>query len=123
MNRFLLLIILPLLGLAMDSQVATPCDAAQAQAQPVYDTNDHELTVDSLYHIMLVASGNTSGCCLSADTWWAYDCPFHAVARRCGRSEYLGEPVMSRRRMWVLATPLASQTKSSLPSTTRSANA
>jgi hypothetical protein len=94
-NHFVLLLILPLLGLAMASQLATPCDAAQAQAQPIYDTEGHELTINSLYHIMLPAGGNTSGRCLSADAWWAYDCPLHAVAPWCdGRFEYLGEPVM-----------------------------
>uniref|UniRef100_M8BH68 Uncharacterized protein n=1 Tax=Aegilops tauschii TaxID=37682 RepID=M8BH68_AEGTA len=95
MDRLVLLLILPLLGLAMASQLTTPCGATQAQAQPVYDTDGHELTIDNLYHIMLPASGNASGRCLSADTWWAYDCPLHAVAPRCGgRSGYLGEPVM-----------------------------
>ncbi|KAF7088557.1 hypothetical protein CFC21_091652 [Triticum aestivum] len=94
MDRFVLLL-LPLLALAMASQLAAPCGAAQAQAQPVYDTDGHELTIDSLYHIMLPENGNTSGRCLSAGTWWAYDCPLHAVAPRCGgRSGYLGKPVM-----------------------------
>ncbi|XP_037453847.1 alpha-amylase/subtilisin inhibitor-like [Triticum dicoccoides] len=94
MDRFGHVPILPLLGLAMASQLATLCNAAQAQAQPVYDMDGHELMIDSLYHIMLPASGNMSGRCLSAGTWWAYDSPLHAAAGQCGQSGYLGEPVM-----------------------------
>jgi hypothetical protein len=52
MKHSVLLVILPLLGFAMASHLTAHCNAAQVQAQPIYDTDGHELTKENLYHIL-----------------------------------------------------------------------
>ncbi|XBI33019.1 hypothetical protein VPH35_056390 [Triticum aestivum] len=49
-SRFL--VMLPLIGLAMALELTAPCQATRAQSQPIYDTEDHELTGDNLYNLM-----------------------------------------------------------------------
>ncbi|XBI22651.1 hypothetical protein VPH35_063645 [Triticum aestivum] len=52
MEHIRFLVILPLLGLAMALQLSAPCQATRAQPQPIYDTEDHELTGDNFYNLM-----------------------------------------------------------------------
>jgi hypothetical protein len=82
MERSFLIVIIPFLGLAMASQLTGPCDAAQAQGQPIYDTDGHELTKNNLYQI-LPADRNMSGLCLFAASIAPVDCPMRAVIARC----------------------------------------
>jgi hypothetical protein len=82
MKHSVLLVILPLLGLAMASHLTAHCDAAQVQAQPIYDTDGHELTRDNLYHI-LPADPNMRGLCLYIGNLSPHACPLRAVLVRC----------------------------------------
>ncbi|KAM0890976.1 hypothetical protein ACQ4PT_026739 [Festuca glaucescens] len=66
----------------MASQLTGPCDAAQAQGQPIYDMNGHELTKNNLYQI-LPADRNMSGLCLFAGSISPADCPLRAIIARC----------------------------------------
>jgi hypothetical protein len=79
-----LLFILPLLGLAMACQLIAHSDAAQvqAQAQPIYDTDGHELTKENLYSI-LPADRHMSGLCLYIGNLTPTDCPPFANVARC----------------------------------------
>ena len=80
MEHSVLLVVLPLLALAMASQLIIPCDAAQGE--PIYDTDGHELTKENLYHI-LPADHKMSGLCLFVGSLTPLDCPLQAVVARC----------------------------------------
>ncbi|KAM0891676.1 hypothetical protein ACQ4PT_026246 [Festuca glaucescens] len=77
MERSFFLVIIPFLGLAMASQLTGPCEAAQAQGQPIYDMEGHELTKDNLYQILL-ADPKMNGLCLFAGSLSPADCPLLA---------------------------------------------
>jgi hypothetical protein len=87
-----LLFILPILGLAMASQLTAPCDAAQvqAQAQPIYDTDGHEVTKENFYSI-LPADPSMSGLCIYSVRLTPEDCRLFANIERCRPPR--GDPV------------------------------
>uniref|UniRef100_R7W355 Alpha-amylase/subtilisin inhibitor n=1 Tax=Aegilops tauschii TaxID=37682 RepID=R7W355_AEGTA len=62
MEHFCFLVILSLSGLAMALQLTSPCNAAQAQPQPIYDTDGHELTGHNMYNIMPVDRNLSDQC-------------------------------------------------------------
>ncbi|KAI5001792.1 hypothetical protein ZWY2020_026442 [Hordeum vulgare] len=82
MEHFCFLVILSLSALAMALQPTTPCNAAQARPQPIYDTDGHELTGNNLYNIMPVGR-NLSDQCVSPSSFREDQCRVRAILTPC----------------------------------------